>query len=295
LYVEILRLGLARAGGGQAVGARMIAARRRCLVEWLALRGGKPRARCRARHEAGMADVQIGTSGYVYRHWRGGVFYPVGLHARDELAWYASQFRTLELNNPFYRVPTAATFVRWRDETPTDFVFSVKVNRVISHVRRLGGVGEPLAAFLAVAQVLGPKLGPLLVQLPPHFLIDLPRFEAFLAGLPTSFRWVVEFRHPSWQTAAVYAALARHRVGLAVPVGGRLQPDLVTTADFSYIRMHSGRIGGAFAEDELAWWAGRIRGLARAGKDVWVYFNNDREGHAPRDASQLRELLRLPR
>ncbi|MGN6392505.1 MAG: DUF72 domain-containing protein [Gemmatimonadales bacterium] len=243
-----------------------------------------------------MADVRIGTSGYVYRHWRGGAFYPAGLRAADELAWYASRFRTLELNNPFYRVPTAATFVRWRDETPPDFVFAVKVNRVISHARRLRDASEPLAAFLAVAEHLGPKLGPLLVQLPPNFLIDLPHLETFLAALPRAFRWVVEFRHPSWQTAAVYEALATHRVSLAVPVGGRLQPDLVTTADFSYIRMHSGYGGGGdFAEDELASWAGRIRGLARAGKDVWVYFNNDREGHAPRNASRLRELLRLPR
>jgi uncharacterized protein YecE (DUF72 family) len=243
-----------------------------------------------------MADVRIGTSGYVYRHWRAGVFYPPGLRAGDELAWYATRFRTLELNNPFYRVPTAATFIRWRDETPADFEFAVKVNRVISHVRRLAGTGESLASFLTVAEHLGPKLGPLLVQLPPNFLIDLPRLEAFLAVLPRPVRWVLEVRHPSWQTAAVYDALVRHRVGLAVPVGGRVQPDLVTTTDFSYIRMHSGRGGGGgFAEDELAWWASRIRALVRAGKDVWIYFNNDRGGHAPRDAIRLRELLRLPR
>src|SRR5690349_16509677 len=143
--------GLARAGGEQAAGARMIAARRRCLMEWLTLRGasGVPLARVWGW---GMADVRIGTSGYVYRHWRGAAFYPAGLRAADELAWYASRFRTLELNNPFYRVPTAATFVRWRDETPPDFVFAVKVNRVISHARRLRDASEPLAAFLAVAE-----------------------------------------------------------------------------------------------------------------------------------------------
>jgi len=243
-----------------------------------------------------MAEVWIGTSGYVYRHWRAGVFYPPGLRARDELAWYATRFRTLELNNPFYRVPTAATFARWRDETPADFVFSVKVNRVVSHMRRLRDAGEPLAAFLAVAEHLGPKLGPLLVQLPPHFLLDLARLETFLAQLPMTRRWVLELRHPSWQTPAVYDALGRHRVALAVPVGGRLQPDLVTTTDFSYLRMHAGRGStGEFGDDELEGWAGRIRALARGGKDVWVYFNNDRDGHAPRDAARLRKLLRLPR
>jgi len=109
-------------------------------------------------------------------------------------------------------------------------------------------------------------------------------------------RWVLELRHPSWQTPAVYDALGRHRVALAVPVGGRLQPDLVTTTDFSYLRMHAGRgSAGEFGDDELEGWAGRIRALARGGKDVWVYFNNDRDGHAPRDAARLRKLLRLPR
>jgi uncharacterized protein YecE (DUF72 family) len=243
-----------------------------------------------------MAEVWIGTSGYVYRHWRAGVFYPQGLRARDELAWYAGRFRTLELNNPFYRVPTAATFARWRDQTPADFVFSVKVNRVVSHMRRLRDAAEPLAAFLTAAEHLGPKLGPLLVQLPPHFLLDLARLEAFLAQLPVTRRWVLELRHPSWQTPAVYDALGRCRVALAVPVGGRLQPDLVTTTDFSYIRMHAGRgPTGGFNDDELEWWAGRIRALVRGDKDVWVYFNNDRDGHAPRNAARLRELLRLPR
>ena len=95
-----------------------------------------------------MAELWIGTSGYVYRHWRGGVFYPVGLPAKDELVWYATRFGTVELNNPFYRVPTRETFARWRDQTPEEFVFSVKVNRTISHLRRLRDAAGPLGEFL---------------------------------------------------------------------------------------------------------------------------------------------------
>jgi uncharacterized protein YecE (DUF72 family) len=235
--------------------------------------------------------LRIGTSGYVYPHWRNGVFYPAGLPARGELGWYAGRFSTVELNNPFYRVPTPATFARWRDATPDDFVFAVKVNRVVSHIRRLGDVAEPLAQFLEVARVLGDKLGPLLVQLPPYLSIDLGRLERFLALLPSAERWVLEFRDPSWQTPEVYGLLAARRVALCVPVGGRVTPDLVTTAPFTYLRFHAGRgAGGAFLEEELTDWAGKIRGLARSGKDVYAYFNNDRGGHAVRDAARLRSL-----
>jgi uncharacterized protein YecE (DUF72 family) len=240
------------------------------------------------------AAIRIGTSGYVYRHWRGGVFYPAGLRAREELAWYAARFGTVELNNPFYRLPTTETFARWRDETPGDFLFAVKASRFLSHVKRLREVAEPLGLFLERATVLGPKLGPLLVQLPPQFHLDLPRLEEFLTVLPAEHRWVLEVRHPSWQVPAVYEALGRREVALCVPVGGRIQPDLVTTAPFTYIRFHAGaEPGGRFADDQLAPWAARIRALARSGKDVYAYFNNDWEGHAVHDALRLRTMLRI--
>lgn len=243
-----------------------------------------------------MASVWIGTSGYVYPHWRHGVFYPQGLPAREELAYYATRFRTVELNNPFYRLPSAATFARWRDATPGDFCFAVKVNRFISHVKRLRDVAAPLAEFLAGAQVLREKLGPLLIQLPPQFHLDVPRLEAFLDELPPAHRWVLEVRHPSWQVPTVYEALGRRGVALCVPVGGRVQPDLVTTAPFTYVRMHAGAAGGGrFGEEELRPWATRLRAVARSGKDVYVYFNNDRGGHAVRDAAVLLTLLRLER
>jgi uncharacterized protein YecE (DUF72 family) len=236
--------------------------------------------------------VWVGTSGYVYRHWRAGVFYPAGLRPADELRFYAGTFRTVELNNPFYRLPSPETVARWREMTPGRFVFSVKVSRFISHAHRLRDVAGPLGEFVSLAAGLGPKLGPLLVQLPPDFHLDLPRLEAFLAILPEERRWVIEVRHPSWQIPAVYEALARKNVGLCIPVGGRLQPDLVTTAPFTYIRVHRGIEGrGYMGEEGLRPWTARIRALTRAGKDVYVYFNNDLEGHAVRDALLLRDML----
>lgn len=240
-----------------------------------------------------MATIWIGTSGYVYRHWRDGVFYPRGLRAADQLDWYAGRFRSVELNNPFYRVPTSETVARWRDSVPEDFRFAVKVNRELTHARRLRDTSEPLGEFLRRAELLGRRLGPLLVQLPPHLPRDLGLLEAFLDSLPPVHRWVTEFRHPSWQVPAVYDALGRRGIALCVPVGGRLAPDLVTTAPFTYLRMHAGTLpGGAFDEAALWTWAGRLRALARSGKDVYVYFNNDREGHAPRDAARLREMVK---
>jgi uncharacterized protein YecE (DUF72 family) len=243
-----------------------------------------------------VAEVRVGTSGYVYRHWRGGVFYPAGLRAREELAWYAARFCTVELNNPFYRLPTKETFGRWREQTPAGFTFAVKVSRYISHVQRLRDSADALTLFLEHAGQLGPKLGPLLVQLPPQFHLDLARLEAFLAILPPSHRWVLEVRHPSWQVPAVYEALGRRGVALCVPVGGRVQPDLVTTAPFTYIRMHAGaESGGRFGEEQLRPWAARIRALAKSGKDTYLYFNNDWEGHAVRDAVLLRDMLETTR
>ena len=243
-----------------------------------------------------MAEIWVGTSGYVYRHWRGGEFYPRGLRARDELAWYAGRFRTVELNNPFYHPPSPETWARWAAAVPDDFLFAVKVTRVVSHYRRLRDTAQPLAAFLEQARALGPKLGPLLVQLPPQFHLDQQVLEAFLAELPAPHRWVLEVRHPSWQVPEVYQALAAAGVALCVPVGGRVQPDLVTTAPFTYLRMHRGRTtGGRFGDQELKGWARQVRAVARSGKDVYVYFNNDGEGHAPRDADRLRRLLKLER
>jgi uncharacterized protein YecE (DUF72 family) len=242
------------------------------------------------------ADVWIGTSGYVYRHWRKGVFYPAGLPAREELGYYASHFRTVELNNPFYRLPTAEMFQRWRDNTPGDFQFAVKASRYITHIKRLRDVDDELALFLERADHLGAKLGPILFQLPPTLQLELIRLRGFLSLLSKHRRWVVEFRHPSWHTRDVYQLLTDHSVALCIPVGGGVEPDRVTTAPFTYIRMHRGKEpAGGFTGEELEVWAAQIRSLRTAGKEACVYFNNDWGGYAIRDAEKLRELLGIER
>ncbi len=239
-----------------------------------------------------MPKLLIGTSGYVYPHWRKGVFYPAGLPARRELEWYAERFPTVELNNPFYRLPQPATVERWRDAVPPTFLFAFKASRVITHTLRLRDSAPPLAELMARAVLLGPKRGPVLFQLPPTFPLDLPRLEAFVAQLDRDWRWVMEFRHPSWHQPEVYHTLGRHTVALCIPIGGPVFPDLVVTAPFVYLRFHAGRApGGGFEAEVLREWAGRLRGALHSGLDACVYFNNDRDGHAVRDARSLTGLL----
>jgi uncharacterized protein YecE (DUF72 family) len=228
----------------------------------------------------------------VYRHWRKGVFYPAKLPARRELEYFATQFRTVELNNPFYRLPTAEMFQRWRESTPEGFQFAAKASRYITHIKRLREVSDELALFLERADHLRGKLGPILFQLPPTQQLELARLQDFLPLLTGNRRWVLEFRHPSWHTPDVYQLLTDHRVALCIPVGGGLHPDRVTTASFTYLRMHRGQEPeGGFTNDELTGWAAQIRALQGAGKEVYVYFNNDWGGFAIRDARKLRELL----
>jgi uncharacterized protein YecE (DUF72 family) len=193
---------------------------------------------------SGLAQVWIGTSGYVYRHWRKGVLYPPGLPAREELSYYTTHFRTVELNNPFYRLPTAEMFQRWRDSTPVDFQFAVKASRYITHIKRLRDVADELALLLERADHLGPKLGPILFQLPPTQQLEIARLRTFLDLLSKDRRWVIEFRHPSWHTKEVYQLLTNHAVALCIPVGGGLHPDRITTAPCTYIRMHRGQEPG---------------------------------------------------
>ena len=236
--------------------------------------------------------LRVGTSGYVYPHWRKGVFYPAGLPARDELSWYAARFATVELNNPFYRLPEPATVERWRDAVPEAFVFAVKASRLITHSLRLHDCGEALALLEERLSLLGPKRGPVLFQLPPAFERALPRLDRFLDRLDRDHRWVVEFRHPSWHLPEVYDALGRRSVALCIPIGGRVAPDLVTTAPFVYLRFHAGAgPGGGFEHPVLRTWAARLRAADRAGLDGYAYFNNDRGGHAVRDAATLVGLL----
>ena len=238
--------------------------------------------------------VLVGTSGYVYSHWRGGVFYPDDLPQAQELEFYSRRFPTVEINASFYRLPEPEHFTRWYEKTPDDFVFAIKLSRFISHVKRLRGSHEAVHTFLKHAGVLGSKLGVILCQLPPTLQVNLSRLEGFLRALPEGPPWVFEFRHASWLSDEVLDLLRAYDAGFCVPVGGaHLRLDAVAaTGPVAYVRMHRGRgKDGVFTPAELREWADRILDLAEQKHTVYVYFNNDWHGFAVLNAFELTELL----
>jgi uncharacterized protein YecE (DUF72 family) len=229
--------------------------------------------------------VIVGTSGWQYRHWRG-TFYPQGLAQARELEFYAERFSTVESNAAFYRLPERATFADWAARTPPDFIWAVKVNRYLTHVKRLADPAEPVRRFLAHAAGLGGKLGPVLLQLPPDLRRNDERLDRTLAQFPPTVRIAVEFRHQSWWHDDVRAMLERHAAALCwADRSGPVTPLWVTT-DWGYLRLHHGRAKppSCYGRQALTSWVNRIRHSLPRSADVYVYFNNDGFACAPRDA-----------
>ena len=237
-------------------------------------------------------DFYIGTSGWHYDHWRD-IFYPAKLAKAAWLEFYARHFNTVELNNSFYRLPSENAFATWYHSSPPDFTFAVKVSRFITHIKRLKNTGEALDNFITRARILSEKLGPLLYQLPPNLHRNDEVLEAFLSSLPQGMRHVFEFRHHSWLEEEVFAILHRYNVGLCVFDMPFLTCPLVATADFAYIRFHGSDelYASCYSDEELADWAEKIASLAANLEAAYIYFNNDAEGFALRNAETLRSYL----
>jgi uncharacterized protein YecE (DUF72 family) len=240
----------------------------------------------------GRLQYYIGTSGWHYDHWRH-LFYPDKLPKAKWLEFYSRHFTTVELNNSFYRLPSEEAFANWRDSSPANFAFAVKVSRFITHIKRLKDIEQPVDTFLSRAKILKQKLGPLLYQLPPNMHRDDDRLESFLSILPQGLKHVLEFRHESWLDNGVFEILRRHNVGLCVFDMPDLSCPLVATADFAYLRFHgsTGLYSSCYTDEELAEWAKRLAGLAPEVKEVYIYFNNDAEAFAVRNAMTLGDYL----
>jgi uncharacterized protein YecE (DUF72 family) len=228
--------------------------------------------------------IVVGTSGWQYRDWRGR-FYPKGLAQARWLEHYAAGFATVEVNNAFYRLPERDTFAAWRDRTPDDFCVAVKMSRYLTHIKRLREPAEPVHRFLARADALGPKLGPVLLQLPPTLTADQGLLVAVLERFPRGVRVAVEPRHESWWTGAVRETLRRFDAALCwADRGSRPITPLWTTATWGYLRLHEGRATPRprYGRAALRSWVDRIAAadLSR----TYVYFNNDPGGAAVVDA-----------
>ncbi|HEV2130459.1 MAG TPA: DUF72 domain-containing protein [Longimicrobiaceae bacterium] len=239
-------------------------------------------------------SVYIGTSGWSYDHWHG-VLYPHGIPARDRLSYYLPRFRTAELNSSYYRWPTDAAFARWRRRFPEGSLLSVKAPRLLTHVKRLYAPERWLARISRSLARLGERRGVLLVQLSPTLPYDHPRLAYFLHQLPAGLPVAFEFRHPSWHQEAVFELLARHGAGYCVMSGAHLPCILRATAPFVYLRLHGPDpqqlYGGSYSDEDLRWWAERIREWVGMGRQVFAYFNNDGDGNAVRNAETLKRLL----
>lgn len=232
----------------------------------------------------------IGTCGWHYPHWRGR-FYPDELSPADWLARYARDFATVEVNASFYRLLTAATVRSWAQDTPAGFVFALKASRFITHMKKLRAPRRSTRALLRVARWLGTRCGPILFQLPPRWRCDLGRLAAFLRALLTDYRYAFEFRDRSWLGPELYALLRRHGAAFCIhDLAGREAPH-VLTADFAYVRLHGpAAYRGSYPDAALRAWAREIRGW-RDVQQVYVYFNNDEDAHAVRNALALRSRL----
>jgi uncharacterized protein YecE (DUF72 family) len=253
-------------------------------------------------HISSMAGkVLIGTSGWSYAHWLKGAFYPAGVRGGQCLIYYAGRFGTVEINSTYYRLPGAGFAARWREVTPGGFVFAVKMWQQVTHRKRLRQVAEELERYFAALAELRSKFGPLLIQLPPSFGKDLPRLEAFAGACAGAWkkqfprrrlRAAMEFRHRSWNAADARALLGRLGLTLVLADMGDFAVDEPLPEGFVYIRRH-GPGGGAtgYSDAEMGQLAERIRRLSAAGRDVYVYFNNDAHAHAPRNATTLMEML----
>ena len=240
-------------------------------------------------------ELHVGTSGWSYDHWAGD-FYPEHLGSAHRLEYFATQFRTVEIDSSFYHLPSEDAVKAWRDTVPDGFVFAAKGSRLITHYRRLANVDEALDAYMRRLGLLGGKWAVALWQLPPTLKRDDERLSAFLKlarrKSPKRLRHAVEFRDPSWLVEPVYEVLRETGAAL-VSVASQDMPDSrVPTAEFVYVRFH-GTSGyhGSYQRPALEPWAAYLGEQLSDGRDVYAYFNNDAEGHAPRDARRLLEML----
>jgi uncharacterized protein YecE (DUF72 family) len=269
-----------------------------------------------------MGRVRVGISGWTYAPWRG-TFYPKGLRQKDELAYVGDRLSSIEINGSFYALQRPESYRSWRKQTPDDFCFAVKGGRFITHMKKLAGVETPLANFFASGVLaLGPKLGPILWQLPPTLGFDADRLATFFDLLPRTteqaavlakqhddrvgddavteaeadrpVRHALEVRHASFVDAGLPDLLREHDIGLVVADTAGKWPLLrEVTSDFVYVRLHGDTelYASGYDADALDRWAASVRGWADAGADVYVYFDNDMKVRAPYDALALSERL----
>jgi uncharacterized protein YecE (DUF72 family) len=218
------------------------------------------------------------------------------------LDYYSSVFDTVEINNTFYRLPEKSTFACWKRQTPAEFLIAVKASRFLTHIKRLKDPEEPIDRLFSRAKALGPRLGPVLYQMPPNFFrndVNVERLDIFLRALPRRINQrvvhhVFEFRHPSWYVDETYALLEERKATLCLhdKRGSAILEPFV--GPIVYVRFHgtSGHYAGSYPDERLATWAAALAEQWEHGRQVFAYFNNDPDAVATQNAQTLRRQVR---
>jgi uncharacterized protein YecE (DUF72 family) len=230
-------------------------------------------------------NVHVGTSGYNFPEWKG-TFYPAKFPESQMLEYYAQRLATVEVNYTFYRMPSAKTVTGWDAVTPAGFTFVLKAPQRITHIARLKDIDDPLRFFLDIARMLGPKLGPLLFQLPPNFKKDVARLGDLLTQFPPDIRCAWEFRHESWFSDDVYEVLRKGNAALCVADTEEGTTPLVSTADFGYLRLRD----EGYSKKDLEKWVSTVRDLGQSWRDAFIFFKHEESGIGPKLAQQFAEL-----
>ena len=229
-------------------------------------------------------NLFVGTSGYSYKEWKGS-FYPEDLPAKRMLSYYGERFRTVEINNTFYRMPNATVLESWAQEVPANFKFVLKAPQRITHIQRLKDSADTVAHLVDTAAVLHDRLGPLLFQLPPNLKKDAARLREFLTWLPPQQRAAFEFRHASWFDDEVLALLRGRQAALCIAEAeDGVEVPTVATADWGYLRLRR----PDYTDAELRAWSQRIGGLGW--REAFVFFKHEEAGKGPQMARHFLEL-----
>ncbi len=228
----------------------------------------------------------VGTSGYAFKEWKG-PFYPEKLPDAEMLGYYASKFRSVEINNTFYRMPREKNLLDWGAQVPDGFRFAIKASQRITHHAQLRDAGEMIDYLAHTVAVLAHKLGPTLFQLPPFLKRDVPRLQAFVDALPKRWKVAIEFRHKSWfEDDQALEVLKAKDVALCISDQDELQTPVVATASWGYVRLHR----FDYAADGLAKWAEVLGG--QPWEEGYVFFKHDHSpGSGPPIAEALMNLL----
>ncbi|NGX64098.1 MAG: hypothetical protein KR126chlam6_01523 [Candidatus Anoxychlamydiales bacterium] len=236
--------------------------------------------------------IYIGTSGFSYKHWQKR-FYPTDVKSKDFLKYYEKFFKTVEINNTFYRLPTKKALLNWQDEVGNDFKFSVKASRFITHIKRLKEPKKHLNLFLNRVKHLKPNLGPILFQLPPNWKLDIKRLDKFLKALDKNYKYAFEFRDRSWITKDTLKLLKKHKAAFCIYDLEGYKTPFEVTSNFVYIRLHGPKkaYSGKYSKNALQKWAKIIKNFQKDKFLVFCYFNNDENAYAVKNAIDLLKIM----